>query len=110
MGACVEPAGVLSSTISSIKKTPGSFQSHLGGIENSPSMNNSTLSTTTLHNATSNNNHKADSTFSDSAMGSTSHNLSGPLNLDDYSTRLNSDAISVGSNDSGDVRNLKFEI
>jgi hypothetical protein len=70
--------------------------------ENSPSMNSSSMSTVTLHHS------KGSDLFIDSAIGSSSsnsnnHSINGPLNLDDYSTRISSDAISVGSNDSGDV-------
>lgn len=85
---------------------------YTSGVENSPSMNNSSVSTTTLHNSmtngssngnlNNNGNNNGSDNFSDSAMGSTIRSLNGGL-LDDYPTRSNSDAISVGSNDSADV-------
>ena len=64
------------------------------GIENSPSMNSTTVSTTTLHNSDN---------FSDSAVGG-SNTIRSINSQDDYQARMSSDAISVGSNDSGDVR------
>jgi hypothetical protein len=59
------------------------------------SNSNNSLSTTTLHGNAAEN-------FSDSAIGSTFRGLNGNA-LDEHSLRLNSDAISVGSNDSADV-------
>ena len=62
----------------------------------SKDINNSTLSTTLLHN----------DNFSDSAISSTIRSMNGGLS-DDHSTgRLNPDAISVGSNDSGEVNGV----
>lgn len=75
-----------------LKKTNSSLYST--AIENSPSINSTSLSTTTLHNTLTNDN------FSDSAMGSTARSMNGIL--EEYPGRLSSDAISVGSNDSGD--------
>ena len=56
-------------------------------LENSPSVNMSTMSTATLQNVES---------FSDSAMSTT-------LRSEDFPGRLSYDAVSIGSNDSGDV-------
>ena len=70
-------------------------------IENPLSMSSVTLSTTTLHNADN---------LSDSAMGSSTIRSSNGGLLDDYSGRHNYDAISVGSNDSGDVNPFSFLI
>lgn len=109
---------VMASSTGSAKKTPAAGSGsliHPSALESSPSLyNSSILSTATLNNATSSNTSKtpvsaatgpADFTYS---MDNTLIGINGPLNLDDYSTRLSSDAISVGSNDSGDVSDLKF--
>ena len=62
------------------------------------SMNNMVMSTTTLHNSDN---------MSDNTVGSsTIRSLSGVL--EDYSGRVSSDAISLGSNDSGDVSSYSF--
>lgn len=58
-------------------------------MENPLSITNMTMSNTTLHNGDN---------FSDTTIRS-----GGNGTLDDYTGRLSSDAISVGSNDSGDV-------
>jgi hypothetical protein len=71
---------------------------YLSAIENSPTINASNISTSTLH--TSDN-------FSDSAVGSTLRSLNGNLDLE---SRFNSDAISVGSNDSGEVSSSSSQI
>ncbi len=60
-------------------------------MENSPSMSNANLSTATLNNPDN---------YPDSAVGSST--LRSMNGLDEFSGRLSSDAISVGSNDSGD--------
>lgn len=88
---------------------------HQSGLESSPSLyNTSILSTATLHHQSGQLNstktpgstaNPADFTYT---MDNTLVGINGPLNLDDYSTRLSSDAISVGSNDSGDVGQLFF--
>ena len=64
-------------------------------IESNPLMSNITMSTTTLHTTVSDN--LSDNTMSVNTMRS----FNGLL--EDYTGRLSSDAISVGSNDSGDV-------
>lgn len=86
---------------------------HPSALEASPSLyNSSILSTTTLHAPQSSSQHQLNSTSKTPgsntadfsyAMDNTLVGINGPLNLDDYSTRLSADAISVGSNDSGDV-------
>ena len=66
------------------------------GIENSPSMNSTSISTTTLHNSDH---------YSDSAVGNTIRSIN---SLEDYQSRMSSDAISVGSNDSGEVTTFVY--
>ena len=63
------------------------------------SMNNMAMSTATLHN---NNDNLSDNTIGSSTIRS----LNGVL--DDYTGRVSSDAISLGSNDSGDVIQVNF--
>jgi hypothetical protein len=76
--------------------------SYLNSIENSPTINAANISTSTLHTGDN---------FSDSAIGgSTLRTLNGGNMLDEpsHSSRFNSDAISVGSNDSGEVNEKCF--
>ena len=54
-------------------------------------MNSTSVSTTTLHNSDH---------YSDSAVGNTIRSVN---SLEDYQSRMSSDAISVGSNDSAEV-------
>lgn len=61
------------------------------GLDQSPSMNSSSVSTSTLHQTDN---------FSDSALGSLVRSTNGII--EELPSRLSSDAISVGSNDSGD--------
>ncbi|CAF0772865.1 unnamed protein product [Brachionus calyciflorus] len=61
------------------------------GLEGSPLMNNTNMSTSTLH---------SNETFGDSALGSLIRGANGLL--DDGPSRLSSDTLSVGSNDSAD--------
>lgn len=108
MGAV--PSGSGSSVSESLKKLANATIMYPNNVEHSPSMlshhnsinngngnanGNSTLSTTTLHGNMADN-------LSDSAIGSTFRGLNGNT-LDEHSIRLgNSDAISIGSNDSAD--------
>jgi hypothetical protein len=68
-------------------------------IESNPLISNITMSTTTLHNA-----ENGDNTVIQNS--NTIRSFNGLI--EEYSGRLSSDAISVGSNDSGDVNKLVF--
>ena len=91
-------ASASTSSTSSGKKGSGGML-HASTLESSPSI----YSTSSILSANKNTT-AADLTYS--MMDNTLVGINGPLNLDDYSTR--SDAISVGSNDSGDVVTLYF--
>ena len=91
-------ASASTSSTSSGKKGSGGML-HASTLESSPSIYSTSSSLSANKNTTA-----ADLIYS--MMDNTLVGINGPLNLDDYSTR--SDAISVGSNDSGDVVTLYF--
>jgi hypothetical protein len=88
---------------SNLEHSPSSSASNtLQHLHPNHANSNNSLSTTTLHGNAANDN------FSDSAIGSTFRAVNGNV-LDEHSLRINSDAISVGSNDSADVLILKHK-